>query len=146
MQEACYQLKNKELGFNNYRLMFEELPLEELLREGRRWAGWVYEITSWVWGITAWGSQMSRLSLWNHWLGLRNYRLRNYRLRFGVHENYLFDLRSNQFLFTISQKSKSKECMMSGNLPWVCICVLEGSHFPFMDADPRMTGLALRIT
>ena len=74
MQEACYQLKNKELGFNNYRLMFEELPLEELLREGRRWAGWVYEITSWVWGITAWGSQMSRLSLWNH----RNYRLRNY--------------------------------------------------------------------
>jgi hypothetical protein len=56
-------------------------------------------------------------------------------------------LRSNQFMFTLSLKSKSKECRMSGSFPWVCICIPEGGHFSFLDADadPGMTGLALNI-
>ena len=35
---------------------------------------------------------------------------------------------------------------MSGSFAWVCICILEGGHFSFLDADadPIMTRLALR--
>ena len=55
-------------------------------------------------------------------------------------------LRSNQFVFTLCWKSKSKECKMSGSFAWVCICILEGGHFsiPDADADPGMTELALK--
>ena len=54
-------------------------------------------------------------------------------------------LRSNQFMVTLCRKSKSKKCMVSGSFAWVCICILEGGHFSFLDAnaDPRMIGLAL---
>ena len=37
-----------------------------------------------VWGITAWGSRMSRLGLWNHWLDLRNNRLRSQMSRLSL--------------------------------------------------------------
>ena len=35
---------------------------------------------------------------------------------------------------------------MSGSFAWVCICILDGGHFSFpdADADPGTTGLALR--
>jgi hypothetical protein len=35
---------------------------------------------------------------------------------------------------------------MSGSFAWVYICIMEGGHFsiPDADANPRMTGLALR--
>jgi hypothetical protein len=38
------------------------------------------------------------------------------------------------------------ESRMSGSFAWVCICILEGGHFSFLDADadPGTTGLALR--
>jgi hypothetical protein len=56
-------------------------------------------------------------------------------------------LRSNQFIFTLCRKSKNKECKMSGNIAWVCICIQEGGHFSIPDADadanPGLTGLAL---
>ena len=34
---------------------------------------------------------------------------------------------------------------MSGSFAWVCICILDGGHFSFPDADedPGSTGLAL---
>ena len=32
---------------------------------------------------------------------------------------------------------------MSGSFAWVCICILDGGHFSFPDADPGTTGLAL---
>jgi hypothetical protein len=49
-------------------------------------------------------------------------------------------------MFILSHKSKSKECRMSGSFPWVCICIPEGGHFSFLDANANlgMTGLALR--
>ena len=52
-------------------------------------------------------------------------------------------LRSNKFMFTICRKFKSKECRMSGNFSWVCICILEGGHFSFLNANALTTGLAL---
>ena len=46
-------------------------------------------------------------------------------------------LRSNQFMFTICRKYKSKECKMSDNFAWVCMCILEGGHFSFLGASWR---------
>jgi hypothetical protein len=40
------------------------------------------------------------------------------------------------------------QCRVSGRFARVCICILDGGHFPFLDAvaDPRSIGLALRAT
>ena len=56
-------------------------------------------------------------------------------------------LRSNQCMFTICRKSKSKDSRMSGGFTWVCICIMEGGHFSFLDADanPELTWLALMM-
>ena len=36
---------------------------------------------------------------------------------------------------------------MSGSFAWVCICILDGGHFSFpnADADPGTIGLALNL-
>jgi hypothetical protein len=36
-----------------------------------------------------------------------------------------------------------KECRMSGSFAWLCICILDGGHFSFpnADADPGTTSL-----
>ena len=59
----------------------------------------------------------------------------------------LSSMRSNQFMFKICRKSKSKECRLSGNFAKVCICILEGGHMSFLDvdADPRTIWLSLTI-
>jgi hypothetical protein len=46
----------------------------------------------------------------------------------------------------MSKSNQNAESRMSGSFAWVCICILEGGHFSFLNADAGRgsTGLALR--
>jgi hypothetical protein len=45
------------------------------------------------------------------------------------------------------KSNQNAESMMSGSFAWVCICILEGGRFSFLDADADLgtTGLALTL-